>query len=513
MNKYAVSLLSAVLMSSCLIDNPLHCISPDKACDEEKNMYCSMDSGRCEVVPLTIKNIEPTIVRQSDTSVSIKGTGFYEINSISANGISVLDAVKTMTRTQVDLDLPSILARILANATSPAKCGPIIVEMSRKDGMKVAVNELVGRGFSRWIYQSAAQPAITNVADFSFGSFDKKVFDYIYFDKAQNVSALVSGTRQDTQVLSADILSSKLTFLNSNLVLKGKKIFTLHNRSILSIGTLPGLDSEKNSAEICGSNLALLDQKPVGNTLIGNLFLSCINGTGLALGIKSFDLVKRSTVGSLGSYQLSKVVRSTSFAPSDSDCGVALVSAGDAFAPTGIVALCKNSATESLQETPLMGTNESVASVNSRNAGTFSTVTRHYVLNNNNGILQMQVFDAQKLLSKSSIVPFIVSPIDFNPKDIGSFSGSGAKIEINDLNCDEIPDVIIKTDRRIVAYLGISDTTWESTPKVLFEMPSTAPGITINKAALWIPDYSMPQALGVLGILDSTGNLALYQQQ
>jgi hypothetical protein len=70
--------------------------------------------------------------------------------------------------------------------------------------------------------------------------------------------------------------------------------------------------------------------------------------------------------------------------------------------------------------------------------------------------------------------------------------------------------VIIKTDR---VYLGISDTSWESTPKVLFEMPSTAPGITINKAALWIPDYSMPQALGVLGILDSTGNLALYQQQ
>ena len=154
----------------------------------------------------------------------------------------------------------------------------------------------------------------------------------------------------------------------------------------------------------------------------------------------------------------------------------------------------------------MVGMFESVSSANV----VAQSKTRHYVLSRSPDSLVMEVFDTSRL---KGLERFFITPIVFKTDDIGTFSGFGAKIEVKDINCDDKMDIIIKTDRRVVAYLGVSDTSWEPTPKVLFEVPSTDANTTIKKSALWIPDYRSTAGVGVLGILDNNNNLSLYQQQ
>ncbi len=502
------------------VKNPLHCTYTDAFCaDNDASTFCNIYSGRC-VLPLEIERVTPAIPIPTSTTATIIGKGFQDIASIKVNDTEVLKFASIQPTAQIDIDLVGLRNAPEAASLFTVKCGPVPITITRKDELSTTAYEMIGRSFSRWKYQKPMASA-SAVVDFSFELFANKKFDGIYYDNTY-VTSLLNGSLKSKSINLNEILQSKIVFANIGTDAQPKQAFALQVNASLSLGILGGLAELRDASVLCGPGRQLLDYSPFTSANNKILSLSCLGSVASysMLSIKQLDFAIRIFTPSVSNYKFAKSVRSVSFAPNDADCGVALLSPTDPAARSSLAPVCKNMMIETNAESPsevtLMGVAQSVASVNSRDAATISNVTRHYILSKNNESLVMEVFDVSR--PQGGVTPPLISsslpaPIEFNIKDTGPFSAFGAKIEVNDLNCDKFQDIIVKTDSRVIAYLGINDTSWESTPRVLFEMPSTAPGITINKAALWIPDYSMPQALGVLGILDSTGNLALYQQQ
>lgn len=501
------------------VKNPLHCTYTDAFCaDNDASTFCNIYSGRC-VLPLEIRNITPAIPDKNSTSAIIEGNGFQDVTSIKSSNTEVLKFANVKSLTEIEMDIIGLRAAPEGATFLGTKCGPVPVTITRKDEISTTASELIGKSFSRWMYQKPMASA-SSVFEFSFGTFAKK-FDGIYYDNKQVISLSNSSLRMNS-ANSNEIMQSKMVFTNVGTDAQPKQAFALQVNSVLSLGILGGVLEPRDASALCGPGRQLFDYSPIAGTGNKQLLLSCLGSIASysILSVKQLDFVTRMLGSQVWNYKFSKSVRAVSFAPKEADCGVALLQPADPAAPSSIVPICKNDVIDTNAEAPvdvaLMGIAQSVASDNSRDATTTTSVTRHYVLSKSNESLVMEVFDVSR--PQGGLTPPLVSrvlpaPIVFNSKGIGSFLGSGAKIEVNDLNCDNFPDVIVKTDTRVIAYLGIDAASWESTPKVLFEMPSTAPGVTIKKAALWIPDYSGPPALGVLGILDSTGNLSLYQQQ
>jgi hypothetical protein len=516
MRKYAVSLLSALLFASCSRQNTDHCKYSDMKCSDS-TMICIYETGYCgSVEPLVITKIDPSVPDPSNpTTVTVTGTGFVSIDNLTIDGTEITDFQVVNTNT-LKFDSRKIPAK--------SKCGPYALTINRNATAPVTAEEKIGRRFANWKYQMpyslSASANLTGVVDFAFSNFDKVAFDGIYYTNKRVVGALYNGPLKPLTAGAMHSLDSKIGLINSGVDASPKKIFTLHNNALLTVGFLSDTTSMATDvvlATLCDVDRRLIDQKPLNSSMAKRLILACAGVANPSfLNVRQFDLSPRTPGSSLSNSQFTKPVRAVSYAPNDSDCGIALLSAADGVPPNIMAPVCANSNTVNAPEKPieitLASAMESVASVNARDGST--STSRHYVLRKNGDSLVMEVVDASRMQGGvPGLVPAPVTPIVFNSKDIGSFLGSGAKIEVNDLNCDNFPDVIVKTDTRVIAYLGIDAASWEATPKVLFEMPSTAPGVTIKKAALWIPDYSSPPALGVLGILDSNSNLSLYQQQ
>jgi len=506
--------------------NPLHCTYTDAFCaDNDGGTFCNPNSGRC-VPPLEIENITPAIPDSKSLSAKITGKGFYDISSIISGGTEVLKFANVKSLTEIEMDIVG-----LRNAPEGAlflgtKCGPVPVTITRKDEVSTTANELIGRSFSRWKYQkpySAAVPVASNIAhvtDFAFANFDKATFDGVYYNDTLVVGALSNPQLKPLVVSAMHSLESRAGLINSVVDVPPKKVFTLHNNAFLTVGFLSNLTSAKTDLPLptlCDADQRLVDQKSLNSAMAKKLILACAGvANPLFLNVRYFDLSTKKPGPLISNSQFTVPVRAISYTPNDSDCGVALLAASAGVPPNVIAPVCVNTNPATSPEKPvertLAGMMESVASANARDGSTGTT--RHYVLSKSGESLVMEVFDASRMTGGVPVlVPAPVTPIVFDPKDTGSFSTSGAKIEITDVNCDNIQDIIVKTDNRVIAYLGIDGAKWESKPKVLFEMPSTAPGATIKKAALWIPDYNNESAVGVLGILDSAGNLSLYQQE
>ena len=87
-------------------------------------------------------------------------------------------------------------------------------------------------------------------------------------------------------------------------------------------------------------------------------------------------------------------------------------------------------------------------------------------------------------------------------------------IEVKDINCDGKYDIILKASKTVVAYLGIGDLEWNwDAPKILFKSDGNAADFRIKKQELWVPAFESVNELSVMGILDSQGNLQMYQQE
>jgi hypothetical protein len=513
MRKLVLSLMAMLSIDGCSkVDNPNHCGFADGFCaNSDAGSFCNRNSGQCEQKPLVIDNISPAIPSATATKVLIKGNGFYDITQFLSNGIDVLRSVSINSPTEMEVDLQSLLAVSGGSPFLSTKCGPVPVTITRKDGASVTAEEKIGRGFSRWKYEmpyATAAQSVSGVEDFSFANNDRKEFDYIYY-MTNGSKATVGNQIRSTSTDS--IGSAKIGYINIAVASPATVPFVLQSRTMLKAGIPSGSIVNKTAMEICDETKKydLIAQCPISN--IGeteSLKLACISmSTADALKVKTLTLKLLAEI-SISNYKASKPIQSVSFAPNKAECAVAISSAPGV--PSTVLPICDNKRSEMNPEVltgfDLIGTFESVASINLA----AQLKTRHYVLSKGLDSLVMEVFDTSL---SNRLERFFVTPIVFKSDDIGTFSGSGAKIEVKDINCDDKMDVIIKTDRRVVAYLGISDTSWESTPKVLFEMPSTDANTTIKKAALWVPDYRSTAGVGVLGILDSNSNLSLYQQQ
>lgn len=526
MEKMNFALMSCALLLGCSQLNPNHCSSSSTFCaNNGAANYCNDKSGIC-VLPLGIESVVPAILTADSKVATINGKGFQEIVSIKSKDTEVLKFANVKSMTQIEMDLGLLRSAPEGAPVFAAKCGPVPFTITRKDEVSATASELTGGSFNHWKYQKPYSTAalvasnIAHIADFAFANFDKTTFDGVYYSDNLEVGALSNPQLKPLTVVAPQSLDSKVGLINSVVEASPKKIFTLHNSALLTVGFLSNQSSMKTDVSLsalCDADRRLVDQKPLNSAVAKRLILACAGVTNpLLLNVKQFDLLTKMSSLSLSNSQFTKPVRAVAYAPNDSDCGVALLATSEGVAPNTIAPFCTNSnlatAPEKPIEIPLAGLMESVASANARDSSTGTS--RHYVLSKNGESLVMEVFDALRMSGgMPGLVQAPVTPIVFNAIDTGSFSVFGAKIEVTDLNCDNIPDVIVKTDSRVIAYLAIDAARWETKPKVLFEMPSTAPGVTIKKAALWIPDYGSPQVVGVLGILDSTGNLSLYQQQ
>jgi hypothetical protein len=129
-----------------------------------------------------------------------------------------------------------------------------------------------------------------------------------------------------------------------------------------------------------------------------------------------------------------------------------------------------------------------VSIVSTMNTGTI----RHYVLLDRapgREIVYYEELSAGKLTASSSI------QVDQNAESI----------ELRDVNCDGLPDVIVKSPSRIFAYLVNSRNQLEAEPKLLYDGPE------FRKSSMWNSQDRAPYQ--VLGVQSTDGTLQLFKQQ
>jgi hypothetical protein len=164
---------------------------------------------------------------------------------------------------------------------------------------------------------------------------------------------------------------------------------------------------------------------------------------------------------------------------------------------------------------PIAGISPSVYSVAKSTAQ--SKLIRHYVASNVSDTVAIQIFDGSASATNegvdgaSSVLQRIVP---------ASFSGKNSDmpvIELLDINCDQYPDIILKLDNLVVAYLAINENQWDwsAGPKILYRNDSQSSNI--KKHELWIPSYidvaNQPGPTAALGVLNADGNFRLYRQE
>lgn len=516
MRKLVLSLMAMLSVNGCSqMKNPNHCNFTDGFCaNSDAGPSCNIASGQCEPIPLVIDNISPAIPGPTDRTILIKGNGFYNITSLLANGMDILRSVSIKSTTDIEVDLQTLLSASGGSPFLSTRCGPVPVKIDRKDGASVTAEEKTGRGFSRWKYEmpyaAAIQPS-SDVVDFAFAAFDKTQFDYISYSRKDN-SSFIGGFSKIIPGLS----NPNLIYIKKDpLGVLGSLVpaFVLHDKSTLLLDIVANGWTGRNftSGDVCDSSqsgYSIFNLYPIFDGDVVKIVKAvCTEDNGKSFKVKKIESATNTSFLSKHAISAAITLKHVSFAPSDDPCGVAVTNEGGNV--DKISAICGTLSQKGLIPTTLPGRAESVASAKSLTSQTY-----HYVLTSSNNALGISRYGAAPDVNSSGkIYELAIMPIELKASDVGDFSRLGAKIEVKDINCDDKMDVIIKTDRRVVAYLGISDTSWESTPKVLFEMPSTDANTTIKKSALWIPDYRSTAGVGVLGILDSNSNLSLYQQQ
>lgn len=522
----ANKLLLAGLFSlvGCTEINANHCAASIIKCPE--SMPCSDLTGRCEApaAALAVTSVSPSLLPSgTDTQskiVTVSGSGF-KTAGIKSVRIAGQDLVATVvTDSELTFDATPLL--------SIKSCGPMdLAIIDASNNVNKAPAEIFGRKYRKWTYNSDYASAglnKNNISNFSVRKFDESPFEYAYVDVG-GVSVVAMG-KIEPIFPAAPANAYKRIFRSSLSDTPPSPSFPVYisNKADGVIGSKGPNGVTLTSAPPCVPNYALVDYGAYDLNLNPKLVMICQKTT-LAPGENYLSFRALSSNGNglteNGSNNFGPVpfiAHSISFPPNTPGLGALIVQTRttslfslktlarfDAGAPK-IVYTAGH---------PITGTAPSVFSVIMSSSP--QRLIRHYVASNVSDTVSIQIIDGAATATDEGIdgpsaVLQTVVPASFSGKNLDP-----TVIELADINCDEYPDIILKLDNMVIAYLAISEKQWDwaSEPKILYR--NDGQGSNIKKHELWIPNYvdtaNQPRATAVLGVLNVDGSLRFYQQE
>jgi hypothetical protein len=519
-------LLFAGLFSlvGCTEINANHCAASINKCPE--SMICSDLTGRCEApsAALAVTAVSPSLLPSgTDTQskiVTVSGSGF-KTAGIKSVRIAGQDLVATVvTDSELTFDTTPLL--------SIKSCGPMdLAVVDANNNVNKAPAEIFGRKYRKWTYNSDYASAglnKSNINNFSVRKFDENPFEYAYAD-AGGVSVVAMGRLEP--IFPADSANAyKKIFRSSLSNTPPSSSFPVYisNKADGVIGSKDPNGVTLTSAPSCVSNYGLVDYGAYDLNLNPKLVMICQKTTQtpsenyLSFRALSSNGNGLTESGSSNSGPVPFIAHSISFPPNAPGLGALIVQTRttslfslktlarfDAGAPK-IVYTAGH---------PITGAAPSVFSVIMSSSP--QRLIRHYVASNVNDTVSIQIIDGaatatdEGMDGPNAVLQNIV-PASFAGKNLDP-----TVIDLVDINCDQYPDIILKLDNMVVAYLAISDKQWDwaSGPKILYR--NDGQRSNVKKHELWIPSYgdtsNQPGTTAVLGVLNVDGSLRFYQQE
>jgi len=523
----AKKLLLAGLFSlvSCTEINANHCVASGNSCSG--NLICSDLTGRCEApsAALAVTAVSPSLLPSgADTQskiVTVSGSGF-KTAGIKSVRIAGQDLVATVvTDSELTFDTTPLL--------SLKSCGPMdLAVVDANNNVNKAPAEIFGRKYRKWTYNSDYASAglnKNNIGNFSVRKFDENPFEYAYAD-AGGVSVVAMG-KSEMVFPAAPANAYKRIFRSSLSETPPSPSFPVYvaNKTdgIIGISGPKGVPLFDGNA--CDANYSLIDygaydlnlnpklvvlcQKTIQIPTDNYVFFRALSSTGKGLTIS----------GSRSSEKVGFIAHSMSFPLNSTGLGSLIVNTGtpNSFLLKTIARFDTMSGTKIVYTAghPITGTAPSVFSMIMSSSP--QRLIRHYVASNVGDTVSIQIIDGAATATDEGIDGPSAELQNIVPASFAGKNLDPTVIELTDINCDQYPDIILKLDNMVVAYLAINEKQWDwaSGPKILYR--NDGQRSNVKKHELWIPNYvdtsNQPGATAVLGVLNVDGSLRFYQQE
>ena len=535
-NKSAI--LGLILTSGCLVENTNHCAITAAVC--AAGQTCNIDTGRCEAgttpipqpVEFSVTGISPAVIppkfdyNTGTATITTIGTPKSKIVKVKVDQQAPIDI--TM---QTDTPSGSQLVFPMATLDALTKCGPLDISVVDEAGVEYpAPQELFGRFYRHWLYSQARGGSRPKVKDFDMNPSASEPFDYMYSDadgpKLVVIGDIANGFYGPYTTDMRDFSTVKYS-LSTN----GKSAVSVATKSNVVVGMRQLVGNSGSFAEFepCDmdhtySYAGFTVFSEGGNRYVQAVCELPINGTlGRSIYLNTVGIA--GVIGSQRSYPhdfANSMFYAISYPSAPGTIGALIAQKIPALSGYSIVTVDAPDRKEDYSdEMAISGVLPGVFSLESPQTG----LVLHFVASTNlkSGLIDIQLFKGYRVFDGSGDTVAkqmggllkTVDPLAFGEdRNIPTEGSSPIGIEVRDINCDNIKDIILRTNRFVVAYLGTDSFSfnWDS-PKVLFKTAANDANSGIRKQALWVPTYQRQDERGVLGILDRSSTLQMYQQE
>ena len=540
-NKSAI--LSLILLTGCLVENANHCAINTTVC--ATGQTCNTNTGRCETGTTPVPEPEPvsfSITGVSPAAIPPKFDYKNGTATITTIGKPKSKIVKVKVDQQAPIDITmqtdtpsgSQLVFPLTTLDALTKCGPLDISVVDEAGVEYpAPAELFGRFYQHWLYSKMQWDSKINVKDFEMNPSAVEPFDYIFADASGPKHVLTVGNARDFYGPFSNDLRDfdtvKYSVFNGGKAAVSVAFFTgaaqLITQLIGDVGSKMTFEPCDVSRVYSYSGFTVFSEgvnryvqavceKPINSAKGRSLYL---NTVGIASVIGSqrsyphdfldsgfYAISYPSTPGTIGALVPQKLLPLSGYSILTVDNPNREADYSNEMAITGVLP-------------GIFSLGPTVAAPNGE--------VLHFVASTNllSRFIDIQLFKGLRVsdgaggttIKQMGGLVKAVDPVAFGEdRTLPTISSAPIGIEVRDINCDKYYDIILRTNKVVVAYLGNSPSTWNwDAPKVLFKATGNDPSSGIRKQALWVPAYQNPDDRGVLGVLERNNTLQMYQQE
>lgn len=538
-NKSAI--LGLILTSGCFVENANHCVINATICSS--GQICNKDTGRCETgttpvpqpVSFSITGISPAVIppkfdyKNGTATITTTGTPKSKIVKVKVDQQAPIDIIM-----QNDTPSGSQLVFPLTTLDALTKCGPLDISVVDEAGVEYpAPPELFGRFYRHWLYSQARGGSRSKVKDFDINPSASEPFDFMYSDadgpKLVDTGDGLHGFYKPYVTDMRDFATVKYSVLNG-----GKSAVSTATKSNAVVGMRQVVDDSGSFAEFEPCDLGrvysyagftvfsegvnryvqAVCEKPINSAKGRSIYLNTVGIAGVIGSQRSYP---RDYMDS-GFYAIS-------YPSTPGTIGALIAQKIPALSGYSIVTVDHpNRELDYSNEMAITGVLPAVFSLGLPMPGATGEVL-HFVasVNLSSGFIDIQLFKGFRFTDGAGSVAVkqtggllkTVDPAAFGEdRNIPTMDSVPIGIEVRNINCDKYNDIILRTNKFVVAYLGNGPSTfnWDA-PKVLFKITANDASAGVKKQALWVPTYQNPDDRGILGVLERNNTLQMYQQE
>lgn len=535
------AILSLILTSGCLVENTNHCSINANVC--AFGQTCNIDTGRCETgttpipqpVAFSITGVSPAVI----PPMFDYSTGMATITTIGTPKSKIVK-VKIDQQAPIDItmqtDMPSGSQLVFPMTTLDAltKCGPLDISVVDEAGVEYrAPSEMFGRFYRHWLYSQTREGSRSKVKDFDMNPSASEPFDFMYSD-ADGPKLVVTGNFAHKFYGPYITDMSDFSTVKYSVSSNGKSAVSTANngKTVVGMRQLVGNSEPLAEFEPCNGYsiytyadftvfseggkkyVQAVCETPIDGMVGRGIYLNAIGIAGVIGSQRSFPRLFNDSM-----------FYAISYPSAPGTIGALIAQKIPALSGYSIVTVDAPDRKEDYSdEMAISGVLPGVFSLESPESPQIGLVL-HFVASTNlkSGLIDIQLFKGYRVFDgagdtvakQTGNLLKTVDPLTFGEdRNIPTEGSSPIGIEVRDINCDNIKDIILRTNRFVVAYLGTDSFSfnWDS-PKVLFKTAANDANSGIKKQALWVPTYQLQDERGVLGILDRSSTLQMYQQE